>query len=193
MIEWISSWAQGIIVAVIVGTIIEMILPEGNNKKYIKTVIGIYILFTIVVPVINKFSKKPLEFNISKYEKYFEASTEIEEVENNMNSNIERVYKLKVEEDVREKMKVKNYEVIKINVDLEFKDSTNYGKVNKINLNIKKNNGQNSTIKKVEKVEINSKKTQEELEETIEAEERTNLKKYLSEQYEIDEKNIIIF
>ena len=36
MISWMSNWAQGIIVALIVGTIIEMILPNGNNKKYVK-------------------------------------------------------------------------------------------------------------------------------------------------------------
>lgn len=45
MINWISNWAQGIIVAVIIGTIIEMVLPEGNCKKYVKVVIGIYIIF----------------------------------------------------------------------------------------------------------------------------------------------------
>lgn len=37
--EWFSSWAQGIVVAVIIGTIIEMILPEGSSKKYIKVVV----------------------------------------------------------------------------------------------------------------------------------------------------------
>ena len=39
--EFISSWVQGIIVAVVIATIIEMILPEGNSKKYIKIVIGV--------------------------------------------------------------------------------------------------------------------------------------------------------
>ena len=44
--EWFSSWAQGIVVAVIIGTIIEMILPEGNCKKYIKVVVrSIYSFF----------------------------------------------------------------------------------------------------------------------------------------------------
>lgn len=36
MIEFLSSWAQGIIVAVIIATLIEMILPNSsisNNKK----------------------------------------------------------------------------------------------------------------------------------------------------------------
>ena len=57
MIKFINSWAQGIILAVIIVTIIEIILPEGKNKKYVKTVIGVYILFTIIYPLINKFTK----------------------------------------------------------------------------------------------------------------------------------------
>ena len=56
MVAFISNWAQGIIVAVIIASIIEMILPEGSSKKYIKVVIGVYILFVIVTPIVNQFS-----------------------------------------------------------------------------------------------------------------------------------------
>ena len=38
-----------------------MILPEGNSKKYIKVVIGIYVLFTIVSPNITKISGKEIQ------------------------------------------------------------------------------------------------------------------------------------
>ena len=53
MISVINSWAKGIILAIIIATIIEIILPEGNNKKYIKTIIGIYILFVMIQPFIS--------------------------------------------------------------------------------------------------------------------------------------------
>ena len=45
MINWIGSWVQGIVIAVVISTIIEMILPDGNIKKYVRTVIGVYIVF----------------------------------------------------------------------------------------------------------------------------------------------------
>ena len=71
--EFISSWVQGIIVAVVIGSIIEMILPEGNSKKYIKIVIGVYVIFNIVAPIINKFTGNELDFtsiiDLNKYEK----------------------------------------------------------------------------------------------------------------------------
>ena len=60
MVSWLSNWAEAIIIAVIIATIIEMILPEGSSKKYIKVVIGVYILFTIVSPVITQFTGKSL-------------------------------------------------------------------------------------------------------------------------------------
>lgn len=58
MINNISSWAEQIIIAVIIATILEMILPKGNSKKYIKTVIGIYILYVIISPVITFATRK---------------------------------------------------------------------------------------------------------------------------------------
>ena len=58
MISSISSWAEQIIITVIIATILEMILPKGNSKKYIKTVIGIYILYTIISPIITYISRR---------------------------------------------------------------------------------------------------------------------------------------
>ena len=53
MINFINSWLEGIVIAVFVSVIIEMIIPEGKNKKYIKTIIGIYIMFVIISPIIS--------------------------------------------------------------------------------------------------------------------------------------------
>ena len=33
--EFLNNWLQGIVVAVVIASIIQMILPNGNNKKYI--------------------------------------------------------------------------------------------------------------------------------------------------------------
>ena len=64
MVKLINSWTQGIILGVIIGAIIEIILPEGNNKKFVKTVIGVYILFAIVHPLINAVSNKSINLNL---------------------------------------------------------------------------------------------------------------------------------
>ncbi len=48
-----KQWTENIIIAVIISIIIEMILPDGNNKKYVKVVSGLYILYVIINPIFN--------------------------------------------------------------------------------------------------------------------------------------------
>ena len=67
MINSISSWAEQIIIAVIIGVLIEMILPKSNSKKYIKTIIGVYILYTIISPII-KIAGGEFKIDYSDYE-----------------------------------------------------------------------------------------------------------------------------
>ena len=93
--NWISGWIQGIIIAVIIGTIIEMLLPDGNCKKYVKVVIGVYILFSIVSPVITKVTGN--EFRVSyiyDINTYIEVSAKSsqENIENNQQNQIKQVY-----------------------------------------------------------------------------------------------------
>ena len=64
MINFMSSWAEQIILAVIIATIIEMILPKNKNQKYIQMVIGIYVLFNIISPIM----KSKEFFSIEKYD-----------------------------------------------------------------------------------------------------------------------------
>lgn len=54
MIKFFKVWCEGIIVAVVISIIIESILPEGNIKKYVKVIISIYIVFTILNPILGK-------------------------------------------------------------------------------------------------------------------------------------------
>ena len=48
MINIIRQWCEGIVVAIVLSVIIELLVPEGNNKKYVKVVIGVYIVFVVI-------------------------------------------------------------------------------------------------------------------------------------------------
>ena len=61
MINFLSSWAEQVILAVIIATILELILPNSKNKKYVQMVIGVYVLFNIISPIIK--NKEKLEIN----------------------------------------------------------------------------------------------------------------------------------
>lgn len=161
MIEWITSWAQGIIIAVIIATIIEMIVPDGNCKKYIKVAIGVYILFSIISPVISKITGKNFniseEFNLEKFYKEADSKSIYNDLNSNNSNNIMDIYITNLKSDLTAKLKNKGYEVI--SCDIEIKDEETY-EIRSLKLSLKKiseNNGNEeksgSGSNRVEKVE----------------------------------------
>ena len=114
MVEFFSSWAQGIIVAVIVATIVELLLPNGSSKKYVKVVVGIYILFSIIAPVVNKFANQDINteiFNLDKYEKKMEDSNNkiLQKIEANNSRTVKDIYVANLEADIKAKLKDKGF------------------------------------------------------------------------------------
>ena len=129
MIEWISNWAESIIIAVIIATIIEIILPNGNSKKYIKVVIGVYVLFTIVSPVITKFTGEAVEVSdILDLDEYIEEAKETAKVQNtiqnNNQSSIMEMYSSGIKDDIKAKIESKGY-VVK-NIDIQVANDDTY-------------------------------------------------------------------
>ena len=61
MIGFLSSWAKSLGLAIVIVSILEMLLPNNRTKKYIRMVMGIYILFTIVSPFVK--NKEIFNFN----------------------------------------------------------------------------------------------------------------------------------
>ena len=121
--NWISGWIQGIIIAVIIGTIIEMLLPDGNCKKYVKVVIGVYILFSIVSPVITKVTGN--EFRVSDIydiNTYIEVSTKSsqENIENSQQNQIKQVYITNLKNDMKQKIQEKGYSVKSLTLEILF-------------------------------------------------------------------------
>ena len=150
--DWISDWAGGIIVAVIIGTIIEMILPEGNSKKYIKVVIGVYVLFTIVSPIITKFTGKNIEVSdILELDKYIEEAEESVKaqntIQNNNQSSIMNMYASGIKDDMEAKIKAKGY--IVNSIDIGVADDESYI-IQYISLEVEKNEDSKNTNEETE-------------------------------------------
>lgn len=203
MISWISSWAQGIIISVIIASIIEMIIPEGSSKKYIKVVIGVFILFTIVVPVINKFKGNSVNIaSIIDFDKYNNSKEVVStNLEKENNFNIKQMYETNLKVDIKSKIKSKGFEVQNIN--LKISDNEEY-RIENIDITIsgeivnkedeKKQSNVIGIVDSIEKisVEISNKTTKQEKEYQISNKNANNLKEYLSNIYDINEKNILI-
>lgn len=207
--DFINTWAQGIIVAVIIATIIEMILPNSSSSKYIKVVIGIFVLFTIVSPIVNKFSNNNISNEID-FDSYVQSSTD-ETIAASMNINnedtIRKMYEENLKIDIKTKITQKGYTVGDIN--LEILNDNNYT-LNKIDLKITaKNetttqNGNGSSnnvttiVENIENIKIDiggsrkDEQTQQSEPSIISETEKRKLKQYLSSVYEVNENNILV-
>ena len=202
MIEFFSSWAKGIGVTVVIISIIEMLLPNNNSKKYIRMVLGIYLIFNIVSPVIkNKdiFNVNNINLNettiITSSEKVDQTS---------MNKRIKKLYEQKLEKDITKKLKEKGYEVKDCSVTTQVStNETEETKINKIKVSIDKTIDTNKTeeknteskivteIQKIKKIDTNIGEDKHENEKqenkNIDKSDIQNIKKFLIDEYGVNE------
>lgn len=199
MIDFLSNWAQGIIVAVIIATIIEMILPNGSSKKYVKVVVGIYILFTIISPIITKFSSNNFNINdildTKEYEEQMAKSDEdiSKKIEENNNRTIKDIYQSNLESDIKAKLKDKGYEVL--NTYIQIRDDENYT-IEFISLSLdKKETEESNQVRNIEIEEVNiqiGETNTQESDTSLGSSEKQEIAEYISSTYDIDIKNIEI-
>ena len=196
MIENLSSWAKGITLAVIVVSILEMLLPNNKTKKYIKMVMGVFILFNIISPFINANHLKNLnEIDASKYvnennKNYVEQKS--------MDERLEELYIEEIEKDIIKKVEKKGYKVSMCKVDAKITKNEEETGITKIKLKVEKTGEvkqeenssiENQIVTQVQKIKkVNTKKIEEDKETTIEKSDIQNLKQFLIEEYEVNEK-----
>ncbi len=128
MIGIVKGWCEGIIVAIIISVIIELLIPEGNNKKYVKVVIGIYIIFVTVNPIL-----KLIDYDFN-FENIFNLETE--EVSVNLDTDIKDVYIVGIEETIKRQIEELGYSVDFVNVQVD----KNYENINSIEISVKEKN-----------------------------------------------------
>ena len=196
MIENLSSWAKGITLAVIVVSILEMLLPNNKTKKYIKMVMGVFILFNIISPFINAKDLKNLnEIDASKYvnennKNYVEQKS--------MDERLEELYIEEIEKDIIKKVEKKGYKVSMCKVDAKITKNEEETGITKIKLKVEKTGEvkqeenssiENQIVTQVQKIKtVNTKKIEEDKETSLEKSDIQNLKQFLIEEYEVNEK-----
>lgn len=186
MVAFLSSWAKNLALALIIVSILEMILPNNKTKKYVKMIMGLYILFSIISPFIensDKFDFNNVDLNSYVEETQTTSSTSEELDQTSMDNRLNQIYKEELQKDIIQKIEEKGYEVesCKVVAHISEEDSG----IEKITIKIsgKTNENENNTdtienkivteIQKIQKVDINVSKD----EENKEAEESTNITK----------------
>lgn len=182
-----------------------MILPNGSNSKYIKTVIGIFVLFTIVSPMINKITGKNNFISLKSYSDLTNNETVTTSSNVDNSKLIKQMYEENLKIDIKAKLSQKGYQVGNINVEILDNDEYTLNSINiKIlnsNRNTSNNNNQTATtiVENVENVLINisggnatNTKSSSDEKSVISEGEKRKIIQYLCSVYEVREENIVV-
>lgn len=200
MIAYFSEWAKNLTLAVVIVSLFEMLLPNNKTKKYIKVVMGLYILFNIISPFVKNDFSFELE-NVIENNKSKTVSTEIIN-QTSMDTRLKQICKEELEKDIIKKVEEQGYVVENCKVDVKIEEETN---IDKITLRVKKSNEeiqkeenqkQNDIqqklvkeVQKIKKVQIGKNKTENKnVDENLSAQEISNIKNFLIKEYEVNEK-----
>ena len=205
MITYISSWARQVIVSVVVAIILEMILsPDSKSTKYIKTVIGIYVVYAIIAPGLSLIGGNNLDFSNIDYENYFTNSAIYQNLESNVEKietdSFEETYKLNLKQDIENKLREKGFIVSNINLEVDLEeDSEEYGEIKEIEISLSKkqeNKNQNAVNEiSVNKIDVGSSSNnvqKTESKSSLTEGEEITIREFISGEYGIEKNSILI-
>lgn len=183
MIEFISTWAKSLGVTIVLVSIIEMLLPNNKTKKYIRVVLGVFVLFNIISPfiknkeqlnIITEINSADLEKYSSEYENY-KSSDNNNESENNSNLNqtsmdkrITELYKQELERSIKNKIEEIGYEVESCKVEAQIIDNETGIKKVRVKISGKKEGNNENEENKNSESNNNEKTAEEKVVEEIE-------------------------
>lgn len=203
MIEILTNWAKAIIMAVIIVSILEMLLPNNKTKKYVKMVMGLFILYNIILPFIK--DKNSLEFDESEIQEMsLDISSSIEVNQESMDKRLEELYIQQIEKDIKKKVEKMGYIVKSCKVNAKITNDENETRITKIKLKVEKGEIKKdeeekqdeeiedkliTTVQSIKKIDTRVLNNDKSIANTlIEKTDIQNLKKFLIKEYEVSEK-----
>lgn len=196
LIEALGKWIVTICVAVFFATAVQMILPDNSLKKYCNFVLGLIVFVVMITPIVNFFNKditidKLIEqTTMEVFSDKTQDNTTYEEYRNSSMNSTTKVFKENLEQQcVKDLSKEFKGDEFSVNVDADYDEVNKTFVINSMDIGI--NDG---SIKKVEEVAIGGDKTVSASKEgEVLGEYGTEIKKYISSHYGIDENKIFIF
>ena len=108
MIGFLSGWAKNLGVVIVIVSIFEMILPNNKTKKYIRVVLGIFVMFNIISPFIkNKDKLSSVSIDLENYTT--EQNVTVDQT--SMDKRIQDLYEKELEKDIKNKIEEQGYKV----------------------------------------------------------------------------------
>jgi stage III sporulation protein AF len=55
--DWLGGWLKSVITVILLATFVDLLLPSSTMQRYVKTVMSLFILLTLLSPVLELFQK----------------------------------------------------------------------------------------------------------------------------------------
>lgn len=161
MIEFLKPWVINIVIIILFVIITDIVLPDGSMKRYVRVIIGIFVLLAIIQPFIHI---KDIKYDFEK--SYIESSIILDNKnlldDKEVLGKYQKIKALEIyEKNLTDKITAaisykesisKNSIVIKLDINKDHQDSK-FGTLNSVQVLIPKEE-QTGNIEKIKKVEI---------------------------------------
>lgn len=200
MVEFLKNWSLQIVIVTLFVTFIELILPNGSTKNYVKIITGLLLIIVIVNPFINIFNTdinidKEIFLNVNQ--EVIQKTDENDKLAKENNRQIIQIYKNKlktevlriIEEETEYTAEIKNMDIIE-----DFQNDR-FGNIEKLTIclnDVDKQNEQKSKQVKVKEVVVNVKKVVQS-DKVQDNREFQDVKETISNTYDIPKENIIVY
>lgn len=198
--DWIKNWSESIVISIIIATIVEMLLPNNTSKKYIKIVVGVFVVYNIIYPIISTFTTENIEQSLDVNE-IIQASSSSVSGYNNINqsteSSIKKIYVQNLEKNLATSLKNNGYDVGNLTIKVSDDDSYNIEKIDlQVNGKIQNNQQEKevySIVDTIKYVNINISNENQPNNEMLNESDKDTIKKHIEEIYEVSSDKINVY
>ncbi len=200
MLQAISRYTQNIAMIIIFVSVINLIMPNGSFEKYIKMVLGLIVIITILAPINTfVFKNKPDYTDILKrYEIDIENTSMKVQSGQYLESQKDIILENYKEQLIPQMVGIveKNGDLTVLEVDMGFNedvDSAEFGKITDIDMLVEKSGAEPSTkVIKVPKIKVGTKKIQSYSKDQIDGQIEEKIKTSIIDFYNLPNANINI-
>ncbi len=125
--EWLRDWIMQIAGIVVLGAVCDMIINEGEMKKYVKMVMGLVLIFAIIQPV-TKATPSMVEFKLPQTTRMQAAELKNRLGEKEQESLL-KIYRQKLAKSVENEIYTKWKAQAKVDVTVEEDDQSHFGNI----------------------------------------------------------------
>lgn len=196
--SFLREWILQIVSMFVFVSLLEIVLPNGQMKKYIDMIIGLLIIIVIINPFINLIFKDiDIERNILTLPEINDSTQENSDILELQQDQMKSVYAFRVQEDIMKIIEEKtNYKVLSAEVEtIDELEDEDFGMVTKVYLyvdekqDLQSDEKQGVNIKSIENINVNLSTNQNNEDEFSDF---SNIKKIIGEKYGVADDNIYI-